>query len=1266
MIELSDYTFSPLRADDFALCRGSRDGLAPILLVTSRSGGRLKREYALKEMLSPDCAARPLALVPRDGDITLILDDPGGRPLDCLLGRPLDVMLFLRIAISLAATVSRMHEQGLIHKDIKPRNVLVDIESGGTWLTGFGIASHLPRERPSAEPPEVIAGTLAYMAPEQTGRMNRSIDSRSDLYALGVTFYEMLTGTLPFDAAGPMEWIHCHIARQPVSPSERVRGVPSQLSAIVMKLLAKTADERYQTAAGIEADLLRCLAAWESLRRIDPFPLATQDASDRLIVPERLYGRQREIDALLAAFDRVAARGNAELVLVSGYSGIGKSSVVNELHKIIVQPRGIFVSGKFDLRLRDIPYSTLAQAFQGLIRQILGGSEEEIGRWRDAIQEAVGKTGRVVTDLIPDLAHLIGTQPPVTPLPAIESQARFQSVFQSFLGVFARPEHPLVIFMDDLQWIDRATLTLTEHLITNPDTRYLLLVGAYRDNEVAAQHPLMSTLEAIRQTGVKMVDIVLGPLWVDDVTRLVCDTLRCAPESARPLAALIHQKTGGNPFFAGQFLANLTEEGLLSFEPRSQCWKWNLDSIDAKGFTENVVDLMIGRLERLSPETQDALKLLACLGNRADFATIVAVRGSSEVQVELDFRDALRSGAVFWQESGYRFLHDRVQEAAYAIIPEESRAELHLHIGRRLVSGTPREEIDERIFDIVNQLNSGSVLIADWDEKKRVAEFNLRAGKKAKASTAYTSASHYLAAGMALLGESGWRRCYDLTFGLCFERAECEFLSSNFEATARLIKNLLRKGRSKIDRAHAYHLKMELLFMQGDNAHVTQTAHECLQMFDLDFTERPTQEEVEAAFDEMWLSLGERSIESLIDLPLVDDQEMNVILKVVSMLIRSAYFADHNLCLTLLCRAISLTLVRGMTQSALSPYAMMAFVLGPALHRYHEGDRFGQLVLALVEKHNFTAEKAMAYDEVALAVVWTRPIATALSLLESSFRFARENSDIVYACYSLEHRLTSLLVRGEPLDRLWTESVYTLDFVKRMKFRHVADIVLSYQSVIQSLRGQCEGGPPIDDTALDARVVAGGNPIATCFHWILQLQRHFLLGDTPAALAAAAKAEVLLWATKFQIQSVDFCLFHSLVLTESFEDAAPERQATWRNTLAENLTSLRRWSESCPQTFLHKYLLVSAELARIDARYMEAMRLYDEAACSAAGNGFIHDQALANELAGRFYLARGLGRVARTYLRDARDCYLRWGARGRWPSSTASIRLRSPAPRLRR
>src|SRR5438270_6605909 len=792
MTELSGYMLESLREDrDFTLYRGRQDGNpSPVLVLalttvhpSPQALRRLEHEYSLAAELDSTWTAKPLALTRHEGRTILVLKDPGGEPLDQVLerdrGKPLDLTRSLQIVAGLAKALGQVHRLGLIHKDIKPANVLVD-DAGNAWLTGFGIASRLPHERQSPVPIEIIAGTLAYMAPEQTGRMNRSTDSRSDLYSVGVTLYQILTGALPFAAADPLEWVHCHIARRPAPPADRA-AVPEPLSAIVLKLLAKNAEERYQTASGLEADLRRCLTEWRTHGRVDPFSLGAHDSSDRLLIPEKLYGREREIDVLLAAFDRVVAQGTPELVLVSGYSGVGKSSVVNELHKVLVPPRGLFASGKFDQYKRDIPYTTLAQAFQTLIRQILVKSVAEVSHWRHTLQGALGPHGQLIINLIPELEFLIGKQPPVPDLPPQDARNRFQLVFRRFLSAFARPEHPLALFLDDLQWLDPATLDLLAHLITDPDVRYLMLVGAYRDNEVTSSHPLPRTLAAIRKAGARMQEVVLSPLGLDDVGRLVSDTLHCDADSGRPLAQMVHEKTGGNPFFSIQLLTTLTEEGLLRLDPNAAAWIWDLARIRAKGYTENVVDLMVGKVKRLSDATQTALQQLACLGNVVEFATLSLVFGESEEEIHTALLEAARTGLILRLEGSYGFLHDRIQEAAYALIPEGERAGAHLRIGR--VLSMTAEGLAEHLFDVANHFNRGAALLFDRDQKVHAAAIDLRAGRKAKASGAYASARGYFSAGMALLDETDWGGHHGLTFSLWLERAECELLSGNFEQT---------------------------------------------------------------------------------------------------------------------------------------------------------------------------------------------------------------------------------------------------------------------------------------------------------------------------------------------------------------------------------------------------------------------------------------------------------------------------------------------------
>ncbi len=1259
MTELGGYVFSAFREGEVTLYRGSGDGLDPILLVapagehTARESlKRLEHEYALRAVLDPDWAARPVALAPRGGRMTLVLEDPGGEPLDRLLGGPMEPTQFLRIAIPLAAALRRMHEQGLIHKDIKPANVLVDTASGGAWLTGFGIASRLPREHRGPEPPEVIAGTLAYMAPEQTGRMNRSVDSRSDLYALGVTFYEMLTGTLPFTAADPMEWVHCHIARQPVPPDERVAGIPGALSAIAMKLLAKTAEDRYQTAAGVEADLRRCLAAWEAFGRIDPFPLGTQDASDRLLIPERLYGREREIDTLLAAFDRVVAHGTPELLLVSGFSGIGKSSVVNELHKALVPPRGLFASGKFDQYKRDIPYATLAQAFQSLVRTLLGQSEAEIGRWRNALGEALGPNGQLIVNLVPELELVIGKQPTVPDLPPQDAQRRFQMVFRRFLGVFARKEHPLALFLDDLQWLDTATLDLLEHLITHSEVQNLLLVGAYRDNEVAPAHPLLRMLEAIRKTDARVHEIVLVPLGRDDVGRLVADALHCEPERARPLAQLVHEKTGGNPFFAIQFFTALADEGLLAFDPVAPAWQWDIERIRAKGYTDNVVDLMAGKLKRFSATTQEALKQLACLGNVAEVATLALVRRETEEAMHAALWEAVRAGLVFHQDSTCKFLHDRIQQAAYSLIPDEHRADIHLHIGRVLLASMTADQLAEHLFDVANQLNRGVALLEDRDERAQVAAIDLRAGRKAKASAAYASARAYFAAGMALLDERDWGSQHELTFSLWRERAECEFLTGNVVKAEQLIGELVQRAASNVEYADACCVKVQLHVVKAEYPQAVESALTCLRRFGIDLPGHPTLEQVQAEYETVWQNLNGRPIESLIDLPMMSDPELQAAMQVLSALTPPAYFTDLHLCCLHLCRMVNVSMQHGICGASAHSCAFLGFFLGPLFHRYGEGYRFAKLACDLVEKHGFIAYQGKVYFAMGTVAFWTQPIGTAIDSMRVAFRTAIETGDLTFACYGLMQSVTGLLLRNDPLDAVWREAEMALDFAREAKFGDTADIIRSQQRFIANMQGRTASfstfsDAQFDEATFEAQLTADRLPLMICWYWILKLKARFLSGDYAEALAAADKVKPLLSAAAARIQLLDYFYYTALTVAALYEKASDDEQNRWRELLTAHREQLREWAENYPPTFADKHALVLAEIARLEGREADAMRLYEQAIHSARENGFVQYEGLAHEVAARFYAARGFETIAHAYLLNARSCYLRWGAEGK-------------------
>ncbi|MFM0114992.1 trifunctional serine/threonine-protein kinase/ATP-binding protein/sensor histidine kinase [Paraburkholderia nemoris] len=1215
---------------------------------------RLDHEFDLKDELDDAWAVRPLELVREGGRTTLVLKDPGGEPLSRLIGAPMQTEHFLRLAIGIAAVLGQLHQRGLIHKDLKPTHVLVNCADGNARLTGFGLASRLPRERQAPAPPETIAGTLAYMAPEQTGRMNRSIDLRSDLYAFGITLYQMLTGGLPFTAVDPMEWVHCHIARQPVPPAVRDEAVPVVVSQIVMKLLAKTAEERYQTAIGVEHDLRRCLVDLQNQRPVALFPLGERDTPDRLLIPEKLYGREREVDTLVAAFTRIVESGVPELVLVTGYSGIGKSSVVNELHKVLVPPRGLFASGKFDQYKRDIPYATLVQAFQSLVRPLLGKREAELRNWRDAFLEALDINAALMTGLIPELKLIIGEPPPVADLEPQQAQRRFMVVFRRFIGVFARAEHPLALFVDDLQWLDAATLELLEDLLTHADLRHLMLIGAYRDNEVDTKHPLTGRILAFRNAGVTVSEIKLAPLTGIDVGLLTSESLHSASERVKPLAQLVHDKTAGNPFFVIQFLQALVEGELLRFDHRAAQWSWDLNLIHARAYTDNVVDLMIGKLCRLPAQTQRVLQQLACLGNVSETSTLSMVLGITEVQVHATLLDAVRQELVEQIEGSYKFAHDRVHEAAYMLIPEASRAEAHLRIGRVLAAQTHSVEQENGIFEIVGQLNQGVALIASRGEREQLAQFNLQAGKRARASTAYASALTYFIAGTELLNDDCWEHRHDLIFALALSRAECEFLTGELLVADESLSSLTERAATTLERASVACLRTDVFTTLYQSGRAVSVCLDYLRHVGIEWSAHPNEADVRREYERIGAQLAGRTIQGLIDLPFMEDAASLATVEVLNKLFAPAMYLDANLVAVTICKAVSLSIEHGNCDASCLPYVMINRVAGPRFGDYDAGFRFGQLGYDLVEQRGLKRFEASTYLCFATFVArWMKPVRACRDLQRRTFEAASRNGDVLYGAYTCNNLNTNLIFSGDSLSEVQAEAEHGLAFARKAQFGLVIDIIATQLALVRSLRGLTTRFGCLDDEQFDERRMelrVSENPevaLAACWYWIRKLQARYLAGDYAVAMEAASKALPLLWTSTLFFEEVEYHFYAGLIQTEWCGRTSAEERTQHLDAATMHHRQLQIWARNCPENFADRAALVGAEIARSNGWVVEAAHLYEEAIRVAQASGFVHNEAIANELASHFYAALGLDKIARMYMRDARYAYLRWRAGGK-------------------
>ncbi|PLP99468.1 trifunctional serine/threonine-protein kinase/ATP-binding protein/sensor histidine kinase [Cupriavidus pauculus] len=1265
-------------------CRARRPyegGVDDVLMVrpgtghlSSASFDRITHEFRLKDELDSTWAVLPKRLLQEDGRPLMLLEDPGGEPLERLLGAPMEVGSVLHFAAGVAAALGQLHQRGLVHKDVKPAHILVNCTDGRTRLTGFGIASRLPREHQRLDAPETIAGTLAYMAPEQTGRMNRTIDSRSDLYSFGVVLYKMLTGTLPFSATDPMEWVHCHIARKPVPPSERMSAIPEPLSDLVMKLLAKTGEERYQTAAGVEHDLQHCLDCWARDGWIDAFALGECDTPDRLVIPEKLYGREREVNALVAAFERVVTTGVPELVLVSGYSGIGKSSVVNELHKALVPPRGIFAAGKFDQYKRDIPYSTLVQAFQNLVRPLLGKRESELVQWRDALLEAMGPNARLMTDLIPELKLITGERPPVPELEPQQAQSRFQLVFRRFIGVFATSEHPLALFLDDLQWLDTATLDLLEDLLIRSELRHLMVIGAYRDNEVDAAHPLTRKLLAIKSAGGQVEEIALGRLSRDHLGELIADAVRCEPKRVLPLAQLVHEKTAGNPFFAIQFLCSLAAEELLFFDHDATCWSWDLDRIHAKGYTDNVVDLMVGKLNRLPVETQAALQHLACLGNMAEFGILATVLAVPEKQVHVALWAAVHQELVERSEGAYRFIHDRVQEAAYSLIPLAMRAQVHLRIGRLLRAQAPASRQEEAIFETVSQLNRGASLITLQEERDQLAELNLIAGKRAGRSSAYAAALNYLNIGVALLAEDSWERQHELTFALELSRAECEFLTGQLSVAEERLSALSKRASTNVERATVACLHMDVCLVLDQSSRAITVGLSCLRDFGIEWSPHPDDEAVQREYAHIWTVLDARVVEDLIDSPLMEDPASLATVDVLMKIWTPALYTDENLASLTICKAVSLSLEHGNCDASTFAYVILIRIAGPRFGDYQAGFRFGQLGFELVERRGLKRLEARTFVCFALFVVpWMKHVRACRELQRRAFDAANRVGDLQYATYTRNDLNSNLIFAGEPLSEAQDEAEHGLAFATKSRFGLAIDIIATQVALIRTLRGLtsrfgCFDDEQFDEEKIERRFLA--NPelaIAACWYWIRKLQARCIAGDHTAALDAASKARALLWTTASFFEEAEYYFYCALSHAACCHSLSANDRAQHLEALATHHRQLEVWADNCPENFECRAALVGAEIARIEGRNFDAMQRYEQAIRSARDNGFLHIEALANERAAQFHTEHEFHAIAEMYLRNARYCYLRWQADGKvhqleqlYPQLVAQVSVPDP------
>lgn len=1222
-----------------------------ILLVEAadRSGPnllaqRMRHEVLHKDRLDGDWAVLPLAFV--EARSSLLLHDPGGNVLSRVAGPALPIERFLAMALAVARSVYSMHRAGWLHRDIRPSNVIFDEVTGVARLAGFGIAVPPGGDAPDERRPD---STLAYMAPERTGRVDGPVDQRSDLYSVGVTLYELLTGALPLTASDPAEWMHSHLARKPVPPAYRRPDAPRPLCEIVMKLLCKAADDRYQTAASLVSDLSRCLDEWQAGRRIRPFRPGTDDAPVRIRFRDTLYGRDREMAELRSAYADVASNGQPRVVLVAGYSGIGKSALIDSLRKALAGSKATFATGKFDQYKHAEPYTAIAQAFQPLVRDLLGMEDDDVAAWRTALQSALKCHAQLIVDLIPELKHLIGPQPDVCELSGAEARGRFLRVFRDFAGVFARRGHPLVLFLDDLQWLDTATLDVFRALASHPGVPNLMLIGAYRSNEVEDRPALAALVRTLQSSPQPPVRIALTGIARSQVTQMLADAVKSHPAAVAGLAASIMEKTGDNPFFITQFVAALEDDGLLVHDRRSGGWGWDLDRIRRRAITDNIVVLMIERLQRLSAVSLDAVIALACMGNRSPVQKLAIVLERDETAVRQCLNEAITLGLVLQSSSEYAFSHDRVHEAAYALLPEGDKARRHVRIGMLLLQNTPHGELDDQVFEIVSHLNRGGIGGIPPANRTRVAELNLRAGRKARASTAYAAACDYLRTGSALLQDGVDADNHGLAYELALEYAECRFLAGGVTEAKVLAESLLGLAHTELEVASAYRLKIELHMVSSENDLAVRTAITALRRLGISLQARPSARDVRSALQSAWQRFDALSPRSIADLPVMVDPLRLIAMRVLADTWPAASFTDFNAAIVVVCNMVELSLAHGSTKASNQGFALFGLLMGPALGRYREGYRLA-LQACEMAAGAVSRETSRTFNTMAMTAAWTQPLEKSVEWSRLAYQKGVEAGDIYFACFSGFHSVMHQLMQGRNLaDDAQACGAY-LGFAQETGFKDGIALLQTLERTIACLRGRTRdltdfGDDDFDAAAFEADVTGPRLNVVSQLYWTRMTMLHYLAGQYEAALQAAQRFGEGPRGQIHLVRHLDYHFYTALAAAAAMHTAAGDRRPRLRAQVEEHYITIRRWAAgSQSRTFTDRYLLLAAEVARVDGRLSEAGPLYERSIRAARKNGSRQGEALASELAARFYLDRDLDRMAHVYLHDAVEAYWQWGA----------------------
>jgi len=1229
---------------------------------TSKEIAQFKQEFKITKGLNIEGVIRIFEIQKHENSLGLIVEDIGGESLaKTLSGQKMPLDVFLATAIQISEALGQIHQQNVIHKDINPANIVWNKTLQTVKIIDFGISTLLTRETSFIKNPGAMEGTLKYISPEQTGRMNRALDYRTDLYSLGATFYEMLCGRSPFPHQSALEQVHAHIALEPTPPTELNLHIPEPISQLILKLLAKTPEDRYQSAFGVAADLKFFQQQLRTTGTIQDGILARWDLTDRFQIPEKLYGRDQEIQALLTFFDRANA-GQPSMVLVSGYSGIGKSSIVQEIHKPIVAAKGTFITGKFDQFRRNIPYASLIQAFTDLVRQLLAESQEKIAYWQTALQQALRHNGQVIVEVIPEVELIIGPQPPVPELSPNDSENRFHLVFESFVKTFAIKDHPLVLFLDDLQWADTASLKLIERFATDPSQRYMLIIGAYRDNEVDDTHPLSVCIEELTQAGAEISQIQLGPLSLPDINQLIADTLHQPTTATVGLAHLCLEKTDGNPFFLNQFLQILYREQCIEFDSERRLWHWDLARIKRMEGTENVAAFMANHIRKLPVETQDTLKLAACIGNQFDLKTLACICEESPRECAEKLWQALKDGYLLplddnykiiddWQEAEahYRFLHDQVQQAAYAMIADDQKKLTHLHIGRLLLANSDDATKEERLFATVNHLNEALEHIHETEEKLELATLNLRAGKKAKYSAAFGPAYRYFNTGLSLLPVDSWQSHYELTLALHVQTAEAAYLNANFKHMEAMAQLVMANATSLLDRVKVYEIKIFAHLSNNNPVEAAKTGFFILRELGYSFPENPTKLSIISSLLKTKMALVGKKIEDLANLPAMTDPTRLAAIRIMSSIISAAYITKPELFVLLTFQQVRLSAKFGNAKPSVFTYTAYGVMLCGVLGDIENGYRFGKMALTMLPEsgaHEYKAKTVYSFHTFLWH--WKEDAKKGLRPLLEAYQAGLETGDLEYAGWSVfVYNAYSILI-GRDLNQLDKDLGPYVKALATFKHEMAETYAAICHQAMLNLLGRSESPCELCGTRYNESERAdfhnqGNDQLANFLLYFFKMMLCFLFSDFKRAVEIADKALPFMESAAGKMLIPFFHYFDSLARLALLE-FQPEKRGEYWKTITANQKKLHKWASIAPVNHQHKYDLVAAEMARVQGHHREAKDHYELATSHARANDFLFEEALGFELAAKYYLGNRQKQLGQFFLKNAFSAYQRWGA----------------------